>query len=322
LNALRVLIGSLAGLPGRKAILYVSEDLAFQPGDEAAQLLQEVCAVSIDRTRDLSGPLRRLTNDANARRVTFYTLEAAGIPPPPASSVESAGASLPSSFEFFERSNRQDGLFNLASETGGRAILQANDVAAPLAKVAEDLRSYYSLGYTPSHQGDGREHSIQVKVKRPGITARYRQTYRDQPAAERQQDRLMAALLHGTGTNPLGATLEMGVPAPGARKTFIVPVKVKLPLGQLVFLPEAGFSAAHLTILVVARDDEGRTTPVRRVMVPIRLPQAKLEGARGQLYVYELKIELEKGGHTVAVGIEDTAAASTSMLKGRVEVKG
>jgi VWFA-related protein len=322
LNALRALISSLAGLPGRKAVLYVSDDLAFQPGDEAVQLLQEVCSAKVDRPRDIVGILRRLTTDANARRVTFYTLEAAGVPPPPSSSVESAGATLASSFEFFERSNRQDGLFNLASETGGRAILQANDVAAPLAQVAEDLRSYYSLGYTPGHQGDGRVHSIKVEVKRRGVTARYSQTYRDQPAAERREDRLMAALLHGTGTNPLGAILEMGAPAPGAKKTFIVPVKLKLPLGHLVFLPEAGFSAAHLNIQVVARDDEGRTTPVRQVMVPIRLPASKVEDARGQLYVYEFKIEFEKGGHTVAVGIEDTAAASTSMLNGRVEVKG
>jgi len=322
LNALRALISSLAGLPGRKALLYVSDALALQPGDEAIQLLQEVCAIKADRTRDLSGALRRLTSDANARRVTFYTLEAAGSPPLPSSSVERAGAAMASSLEFFERSNHQDGLFNLASETGGRAILQANDVRASLARVAEDLKSYYSLGYTPGHQGDGRVHSIQVKVNRPGVTVRHRQTYRDQPPGERQEDRLMAALLHGTGENPLGATLEMGVPAPGAKKTFLVPVKVKIPLEQLVFLPEAGFSTAHVAILVVARDDEGRTTPVRRVMVPIRLPQTKLDGARGQLYVYELKIELAKGGHTVAVGIEDTAAASTSMLNGRVEVKG
>jgi VWFA-related protein len=322
LNALRALISSLAGLPGRKAVLYVSDEIAFQPGDEAGQLLQEVCATKVDRTRDISGALRRLTVDANARRVTFYTLEAAGVPPPPSSSVESAGATMASSLEFFERSNRQDGLFALAAETGGRAILQANDVRAPLARVAEDLKSYYSLGYSPAHQGDGRVHSIQVKVKRPGVTVRHRQTYRDQPPAERREDRLMAALLHGTGENPLGAVLEVGTPAAGEKKTFLVPVRVKLPLGNLVFLPAAGFSEAHVQILVVARDDAGRTTPVRQVRVPIRLPQAKVDGAKGQLYVYELKLQLEKGGHTLAVGIEDTAGASTSMLNGRVEVKG
>ena len=322
LHALGALIASLAGIDGRKAVLYVSDGLSLLPGDEAIQLFKQVCSGSVLPPRDLAAALHRLSDDANARRVTLHTLEATGIPPPPSSSVENAGEALPSSLEFFERSNHQDGLFDLASETGGRAILQANDFTGPLVRVAEDLHTYYSLGYTPAHQGDGREHTIKVKVKRSGVTVRHRQTYRDQPAAERQEDRLMAALLHGTGTNPLGAILEIGIPAAGGKKTYLVPMRVKLPLENLVFLPAAGFSEAHLSILVVARDDQGRTTPVRHVTVPIRLPPAQPEGASGQLYVYEFKIELEKGGHTVAVGIEDTAAASTSMLNGRVEVKG
>jgi VWFA-related protein len=324
-NALRALVASLAGIEGRKALLYVSDALALWPGAEASDLLQEVCDITPDRSRNLSGPLRRLTVDANARRVTLYTLEAVGAPPPPSSSIESAGGVLPSSLEFFERSNNQDGLHNLASETGGRAILQTNDLAAPLAKVAQDLRSYYSLGYTPGHQGDNREHAIQVKVKRPdlsGITVRHRQTYRDQPAAERLEERLMASLLHGLGDNPLGAALEIGAPALGEKQTYTVPVKVKLPLEHLVFLPQTGFAEARLRVLVVARDDQGRTTPIRRLTVPIRIPQARLDAAKGQLYVYELKLQLEKGGHTVAVGIEDEAAASTSLVNGRVEVKG
>jgi len=320
LSALQALLASLAGIEGRKAVLYVSDSFSLVPGAEAAGLLEEVCGTHVD-TRDVAARLRRLTNDANARRVTLYTLEAAGIPPPPSSSVDSAGGALPSALEFFERSNRQDGLFNLASETGGRALLQANDFAAPLARVAEDLHSYYSLGYTPAHQGDNREHSITVKVKRAGVTVRHRRTYRDQPAAERQEDRLMASLLHGIGENPLGAVLEVGVPAAGEKQAYMVPVKVKLPLGNLVFLPQQGFAEARLHLLVVARDQAGRTTPIRHVTLPIRIPQARLDGAKGQLYVYELKLQLEKGSHTLAVGIEDEAAASTSMVNGRVEVK-
>ena len=92
--------------------------------------------------------------------------------------------------------------------------------------------------------------------------------------------------------------------------------------------PSAESQRLHLVVYV----DNWNLTPVHRNRVLRQLrsfltdrlgpeDQVMLVTYGGQLYVYEFKIELEKGGHTVAVGIEDTAAASTSMLNGRVKVK-
>src|SRR4029077_17408685 len=43
LGGLTVLVNSLSGVPGRKALLYVSDGLPVTPGEEVFQFLAEIC---------------------------------------------------------------------------------------------------------------------------------------------------------------------------------------------------------------------------------------------------------------------------------------
>jgi hypothetical protein len=66
----------------------------------------------------------------------------------------------------------------LASETGGRAIVNINDYTAPLQQIIQDASAYYLLGYTSNlAKHDGRFHEISVRVKRPGLTVSARPGY-------------------------------------------------------------------------------------------------------------------------------------------------
>src|SRR6185436_13241019 len=85
----------------------------------------------------------------------------------------------------------------LAQETGGRAIVDTNDFASELRRMRQNLGAFYSLGFTPSHHGDGKEHRIEVRVDRPGVRLSYRRNYRDKPPLEQTVDRMLAALVHG-----------------------------------------------------------------------------------------------------------------------------
>lgn len=69
-------------------------------------------------------------------------------------------------------------LRKLADETGGGYYLLSGtrDLAATFARVAQELRSQYVLGFTPSTL-DGKVHRLLVKTKRPGTKARARKTY-------------------------------------------------------------------------------------------------------------------------------------------------
>jgi VWFA-related protein len=67
-------------------------------------------------------------------------------------------------------------LRQLASETGGRAIVNSNEPGELLAQTITDASAYYLVGYSPKREArfDGRFHRIEVKVNRRGarVTAR------------------------------------------------------------------------------------------------------------------------------------------------------
>ena len=70
----------------------------------------------------------------------------------------------------------------LAEMTGGRAYHQrkTRELPATLRAIADELRSQYLIGYTPSRPiaGEGREwRDIDVRVNRPGVTVRARDGY-------------------------------------------------------------------------------------------------------------------------------------------------
>ena len=61
----------------------------------------------------------------------------------------------------------------LADNTDGRAIVNRNDLAAGMKQIMRDASGYYLLGYTSTAAPtDGKFHSIDVHVKRPGVEVR------------------------------------------------------------------------------------------------------------------------------------------------------
>jgi VWFA-related protein len=80
---------------------------------------------------------------------------------------------------------RLDLLRSLASETDGLAIVNVNDMRKGLSRIADDLQSYYVLGYyTTNTRWDGQLRSIKVRLKPKGATIRARRQYRAPTAEE------------------------------------------------------------------------------------------------------------------------------------------
>ena len=69
-------------------------------------------------------------------------------------------------------------LKKLAEETGGGffRLSNAKDLSSTFTRIALELHSQYVIGFTPTLL-DGKVHKLQLKVKRPGMTARARKTY-------------------------------------------------------------------------------------------------------------------------------------------------
>jgi VWFA-related protein len=337
LGSMTVLVNSLAGIPGRKALLLVSDGMPVTPGEDIFQVLIELCdsgtsvvagadsghydgrQAALDSQRYTTvDAFQALTAHANAQRVTLYTLQASGLEGNTASSAEYGPRERKflqfSSISQVERINLQNSMFVLASDTGGRAILDANDIRPDFHRMQQDFASYYSLAYSPAHSGDGRQHRIEVRVKRSGAKVRYRQSYRDKPALERTRDRMLASLYYGYEDNPLEIQVEVGDEAPVEKGSWSVPIRLRIPLFRVAMLPTEKSFEGKVSLLLAVGDGDGRQSRLRQVHVPISIPREKALTALGQYYLYEVKLSLEPGEQHVAIAVRDEATATTSFI--------
>ncbi len=78
-----------------------------------------------------------------------------------------------------------EGLARLAAESGGGyfELQHTDDLGATFARVADELHRQYTLGFSPEKL-DGKTHLLEVRVKRPGMTARARKSYVATPAVQ------------------------------------------------------------------------------------------------------------------------------------------
>jgi Ca-activated chloride channel homolog len=76
------------------------------------------------------------------------------------------------------RSRPDRGLRRVAEETGGGyfELSKKDELGPTFTRVAQELHSQYVMGFTPEVL-DGKVHKLEVRVKRPGLTARSRRSY-------------------------------------------------------------------------------------------------------------------------------------------------
>jgi VWFA-related protein len=317
------LLRSLDGVDGRKALLYVGDGLSTQVGTDVFGMVEELCPNNTAHAGfepvDATAPMRQVIADANASRVTFYTLEATGLPA--YASAEHAGKP-PISFELSRRidQDRQDSLTSLARETGGRAALNGSDFRHDLDEIAAEITSSYSLGFTPPPGPPGRTHTIKVELNRPGLKATYRASYHDRTAEERMDGAVEAALIHGQVDNPLGAAVRVGAGAPGERNRVTVPLSLRVPFGKLAFVPREDGRHGHVTFFVGNMDSRGGLAPIQRVQLPLRIPDADAKKVLASQLGYDIKIVVEPGRQRIALAVRDDVARVSSSLIQEIDV--
>ena len=135
--------------------------------------------------------LRDIIEDANRGNASFYMIDPGGLK-----------TSRPA--------DRSGAMRTLADNTDGFALLNGNDLDRLFTRIADDMSSYYLLGYYATNsKPDGRFRSITVKVKQPGITVRARKGYRapteSEVAAARRAPERPTTL---GGTTPVQAAID------------------------------------------------------------------------------------------------------------------
>lgn len=163
-RALRDLMESLERIQGRrKAVIYITNEV----GDSTFG----VGAANVWNVIDYRGGVRSIEFDdlraamTSAMRggVAFYAFDPAGADP-----LAIGGNEL----------ERMSGLRKLSAATGGFAIVNSNRFSEAFTRMVAENSNYYVLGYTSNNEKrDGRYRQLQVRVKRPGLSVRFRDGY-------------------------------------------------------------------------------------------------------------------------------------------------
>ena len=314
----------LAGVPGLKTILYLSDALETSPGISLISFVESICPETRDGGRmsvtsdGLGEPFRRLTRHANANRVTIYAMQPSGLRFSVMSVAELGALDLRSSNQFSSelRQNERSGLEVLARETGGRAIFNKNKLEGELQDIGEEMSTYYSLAYYPTHGGDGLDHRIDVELKAKGLRLRHRQGYRDKSATQRMSERLESTLYLGLMSNPLEVRLGAGQVRPKGGK-FVLPLHIVIPKDRVTFLPGPDGDNATIQVLISARNLRNQRTVSEQKVYQV--PSATVADTESIAMVIPLPMAV--GVHVVAVALRDQASQETSYISTSLEIQ-
>ena len=159
----------------------MSQRQAAQTGDQSQQTdpnndpdVQQARQNEEFADADLSRELYEITQAANRANTTIYTIDPRGLVGPLPDLDENVD---PQQWQEFVRKS-QDSLRTLAEETGGIAVVNTNDFTKALRKVDADTSDYYVIGYYSTNPDIlKRRRSVDIRLKRPGLTVSFRKEY-------------------------------------------------------------------------------------------------------------------------------------------------
>ena len=222
--------------------------------------------------------------------------------------------------------NARSGLHLLADETGGKALINANDLSILLDDMTEELAASYSLGFGSEERKPGRVRQISVQLA-PGADRgrriEYRRTYRDKSLDERLAERLLSVAYLGNSENTLGASIDFGNTTLLEKKVHEFTIGISVPSESIIALPgkdgPAQTVSAELRLWLVAVEDEkGARTTVRQKTVAVG-GETGVVAVNGN-YRVEVEMNLPVGDYKVAVGIRDETTGVLSLVREPVTV--
>ncbi len=198
----------------RRLRMYEYIDLIRALGIYPGQKLVVLFASGLPVDEENLDIMKVLEDEAMRARVRFYVSDVGRLSAmPPGGDAESKGNfdslfgdALNNGFAAAaqQRQDNQDGLFELARRTGGRAVLNSNDFGEVFDVVNRESGDYYLLGYYPQDSEQrGRLRRLRVQVKRKGLKVSHQRGYYEERPFERMSQsernlRIHQALLFDT----------------------------------------------------------------------------------------------------------------------------
>jgi VWFA-related protein len=226
------------------------------------------------------------------------------------------------------RTNWKQPLKELSENTGGFAVLDANDYRKPMQRLAADLGGFYEITYSPtSATWDGTFRRTEVKVSRGGTRVESGNGYLATPPDDAgpilaYELPLLEAL---KSTEPRQdfpitvGTLEFG-PTPEGREVTLV---AELPLARLQFStdPKAKLYKLHFALLAVVKDAAGGIVERVSQDYPFQGPLDRLPQLQQGHLVFKRRLVVPAGTYALELVARDRDSAATSVYRAPLEVR-
>lgn len=318
IDALKDTINGLAGVAGRKTLIYVSEGLPSTVGLELYDAVQQKFREQTNSLEqfefNMDSQYLTIVQAANAQGVTIWPLDASGLQVNELVSAENRQIQNRPS-DFLMRTNMQAPLQMLAEQTGGLTAVNTNDWKKNLDELAKDFSNFYSIGYKTTRAGADRPHTIAVFVKKKGLTVRTRKGFVEKTIETRTAEAVVAALNYSRDDNPLGVALAVGESAPYDSENFTIPARLTIPLGKVGLVPTGDHYEGTLYFYFVVLDVSGKQSDLTVKEEKIRVPLAKLQEAQAKFYPYEVKMLVVPGGQKVSIAVRDGVTSQVSYVQ-------
>jgi VWFA-related protein len=198
----------------------------------------------------------------------------------------------------------QDTLYTLAGDTGGKALLDYNDLTKGIVQAEKSISSYYILGYYSSNQTlDGKFRRVKISVNVPA-SLDYRQGYfagklfSKFNAADKERQ-LEDALMLEDPITELTIAMEIDYFQLN-RAEYFVPIVVKIPGRELALAKRRGAEHTLIDFIGEIKDDYGGTTVTNlRDHVDVKLSDATAEELAKRPIEYDAGFTLLPGKYTI-----------------------
>ncbi len=301
LAALEDLAKELAEIPEKKAVVYFASGVPKTGLENQSQLAAT-------------------TNAAVRASLRFYPVDARGLvasaPAGDASVASPRGTGVFSGQSQRQKRDKnadsQETLFTLANDTGGKALLDSNDLSLGIRQAQKDVESYYILGYYSSNEAkDGRFRKIKVETTALKAKLEYRPGYYADKVwaklndAEREKQ-LVDALQLGNPVTDLPMAVQLLYFRTAANRYF-VPLAVKIPGSSLAPQTELDFIGS-------VKDLKGRTVSALRDTLKLK---AELGG---RSLLYDAGFSLGPGEYRVKVLARENSKGSMGTFETRLVI--
>ena len=265
LGALQTAVKMLGQLNEKKVLVYFASGLQLNGIDNQAQF-------------------QATTNAAIRANVSFYPVDARGLVAQGAAGRRDQGSpggvgmysgmSAMANTNNFQKS--QDTLYALAADTGGKALLDNNDLSLGVVQAQKAITSYYIVGYYSANAAmDGRFRRIKITLADASLKLDYRQGYYAGKEFKKfttvdKERQLIDALMLGDPITELTIAMEVNYFQLNSAEYF-VPVVVKIPGSELALARKGGAEHTLIDFIGEVKDEYNVTVANVRDKVDIKL---------------------------------------------------